>query len=89
MTEREYYTNSPYVNFCKAEGYYQRLEDNESILRTHAQFVISVAGSKESITKYWKLFGDKVEEESLPSWRTTDKEAIKDFIKRIKEQNKI
>lgn len=66
MSEREYYENSPYVNFCKAEGYEDKFDRETDRFRnlsmiTHA----SMVGGKESLSieELWPTWRDNTEKE--------------------------
>lgn len=60
MSEYEYFTNSPYTNFCKEEGYYKGLEDIQHIHR-FAAYRIHQSLVKKPLTleKFWAIEVDK------------------------------
>jgi len=60
MSEREYYTNLPYTNYCKLKGYEDRMEEQAAQLRigfyrTHQ----SLVQKPFTITEFWPLPSDK------------------------------
>lgn len=60
MTEREYYTNSPYVNYCKMKGYDERREDDASMLRIASYRIHqSLVQKPMKLAEYWPLPSDK------------------------------
>lgn len=54
MSEREYYTNSPYVNYCKWKGY-EEAQDNQDIKLGTASYMIhrSLVSKPVSFKAYW------------------------------------
>lgn len=58
LTEREYYTNSPYVNFCKAEGYYDRYDHNVQMFRNLAAITHGSLVGKDAmkIDRLWPMW---------------------------------
>lgn len=82
LSEYEYYTNSPYVNFCKAEGYQDRYDHKIEALRnlayiTHASMV---GKGTLPISKLWPMWYDTIAE----SVHVTD-----DMIAQIKNAHKL
>lgn len=59
MSEREYYTNLPYTNFCKMRGYEERIE-KEDLKLGIASFRIhqSLVQKPESFNNYWPFQKD-------------------------------
>lgn len=82
MSEYEYYTNSPYTNFCKMEGYLQRF-DNESIrLRTALSAYAQYCEGKQTMPQIWHIWGDEGGSEStIPSWADTPQEVLDEIRK--------
>ncbi len=73
LSEYEYFTNSPYTNYCKEEGYYKKLEDQQHIHRFAAYRVHqSLVKKPLSIDKFWQI-GEKKEAErkqfSIEEWQ--------------------
>jgi hypothetical protein len=62
LSEYEYYTNSPYVNFCKAEGYHDKYDHKIEAFRnlayiTHASMVGKGA---LSVSKLWPMWYENI-----------------------------
>lgn len=82
MSEYEYYTNLPYVNYCKMKGYEDRLED-EARLQRIAAFRIhqSLVTKPLSLNEFWPLPSDKkVSRETLVMSKAMLKK-VKQFYK--------
>ena len=61
MSEYEYYSNSPYVNFCKAEGYQDRQDKETQRFRNLAYIThASMVPKPQNITQIWPMWLDKV-----------------------------
>lgn len=81
MSEREYYTNSPYVNYCKAKGYDDRIETEAVLMRNAAYLVYcSVVQKPEKITKVWPLPSDKAQD-SVSGFLPPSKEMLAEIRK--------
>lgn len=68
LSEYEYYTNSPYVNYCKEIGYYKRLDDLQHIHR-FASYRLhqSLVKKPLNIDKFWQI-GEKKNEFEVPTF---------------------
>jgi hypothetical protein len=80
MSEYEYFTNSPYTNFCKEMGYYKRLEDQAHIhrvaaFRIHQSFLGKNA--IKNIDDFWQI-GEKKKVE-IPKMTVEEWQKIKEI----------
>ena len=66
MSEFEYYTNSPYTNFCKLEGYLDKRREQVEIERFAAWRIHqSLVPKPLSIDKFWPVAGERKEREKI------------------------
>lgn len=80
LSEYEYFTNSPYTNYCKEVGYYKRLEDQQHIHRIPAFRIHQSLLGKKSIKKiddFWPI-GEKKQVE-FPKFTAEDFKKIKEI----------
>lgn len=76
MSEREYYTNSPYINYCKAKGYDDRIETESGMQRMAAYRIHqSLVQKPLTITEFWPLPSDKGEK-SITGFLPPSKEML-------------
>lgn len=63
MSEREYYTNLPYTNFCKWKGY-EEAQDNHDIKLGTASYMIhrSLVSKPVTFKEYWPFQPDTKKE---------------------------
>ncbi len=79
LSEYEYFTNSPYTNYCKEVGYYKRLEDQQHIHRFAAYRLHQSMVKKpiKDIDKFWQI-GEKKQVE-FPKFTAEDFKKIKEI----------
>lgn len=60
MSEYEYYTNLPYVNYCKLKGYEEKREREELVIGVASYNLHrSLVQKPETFNKYWPFSSDK------------------------------
>jgi hypothetical protein len=60
LSEYEYYTNSPYVNYCKEKGYFSKIETKRDIIRFASYRIYQSLQQKPvSIEKFWQTKEEK------------------------------
>lgn len=65
MSEFEYYTNTPYTNFCKLEGYLDKEKKILEVQRFAAWRIHQSLVSKPlSINKFWPIDGEQKQEKT-------------------------
>lgn len=86
MSEREYYTNLPYVNYCKMKGHEERVEDEASMMRIASYRIHqSLVQKPMKLQEYWPLPSDK-KVSHVQKYMTREMlEKIQKRIKKIKD----
>lgn len=60
LSEYEFFTNSPYVNYCKWKGYNDRFESEASLQRTASWRIHqSLVQKPLTLREFWPLPSDK------------------------------
>lgn len=84
MSEREYYTNLPYVNYCKMKGYDERKEEEAAMMRIASYRIHqSLVQKPMPLHEYWPLPSDKKQ------GPVTQKYMTKEMLEKIKKVHKI